>query len=489
MRSQPANVRTQTSRGRFQQPWLLPALLVAVLVAALAVRVRLASLDPWPTVDGVHYLELARQLVTTGRLSFSCFPPGWPLLIGVPLLFLDKSDPLALLRAAQAANVACGVALPLLGFRMLRPDLGRWAAFAGAVVLAFLPLNIILSKVDYSEMSYTCGLVAAWLAYRSRRWLTTGLLFGFTYLIRPEALLAGVGLLLFEAVVERRWRWRAIAGLAAFVVPYLIYIRVAGGAWGISSKDVALTLSLEAHPGWSYAGLVAGNAGRLAPMLVGLLGAPLVALAVVGMVARRGRWLLMLAPFLPVPFIINPMDVRFWQPYVPFFLLAAGLGIGALAERAARAAPAGRQRAAVVLLAVAAIGGAGAAALDDIPWIAYNAEATYGLKDAGIWLRDRVDAETIIADYKPYTAFWAGCRFVKIPDEDNAAAIVSWARNRGAQYLIVNVHVVRTLAPGLDPLLQRPLPAHLAGRLTLVQLLEYDRVEHTTAIYRIERGL
>ena len=44
--------------------------------------------------------------------------------------------------------------------------------------------------------------------------------------------------------------------------------RVAGGAWDISSKTVALTQSLEAHPGLGYAGLIGANLVKLAPLLI-----------------------------------------------------------------------------------------------------------------------------------------------------------------------------------------------------------------------------
>lgn len=469
-----------TSTTLLDSRWLAPGLLAAILAAALLLRIRFASLNEWPTVDGVNYLDQARQLLTTGRTSFSCFPPGWPLLIAAPLAFLDEGDPLQVFRAAQAANVACGALLPLLAYLALKPSLGRWWSLAGSAILAFLPQNVILSKGDLSEMSFSCGLLGSWLLYRRRSWLSAGLLFGFTYLIRPEAVLAGAGLLLHEALRERRIRWRMVVGLAVPILPYLVYVRVAGGAWGLSSKDVALSQSLQAHPGWSYFGLIAANTAKLAPMLPGMLGLPLVILAIVGLAAGRGRWMWMLAPFLPVPFIINPMVVRFWQPYLPFLLLAAGLGAGWIVRRS------GGRRWLGAAVATAALGCLGIANRDDARWVRPNTEAYYGLRDAGLWLRDRVDQETIIAAYKPYTSYWAGCRFIKIPDEESADLIVSWARNHGAEYIIANVLVTHTLAPGLDPLLQQPLPDRLARRLTLVKLFDYDIVNHNTAVYRIE---
>ena len=115
--------------------------------------------------------------------------------------------------------------------------------------------------------------------------------------------------------------------MIAVMIPYLIFIRVQTGAFDLTSKTVAVSLSLEAHPGWHYLGLIGRNLGIFLPKLAGILGLPVVLLAMWGMVKGRGPWLWLLAPLLPVPFIINPMDVRFWIPYLPVILLAAGLGV------------------------------------------------------------------------------------------------------------------------------------------------------------------
>ncbi len=440
----------------------------------------MAARNEFPTVDGVLYLEQSRELVTRGTVPFSCFPPGWPALVAVPYAFLDHDDPLALLRAGQAANVFCGTLAPLLAFFLMRPFIGPRLALLGMTLLMFAPANIVYSKNDLSEMSFTCALLGAWLLLGRDRRLTAGLVLGFAYLIRPEALLAAGGLGLWLWRKDHRPPWRLVVPLVLVMIPYLIFIRVQTGAFDLTSKTVAVQLSLEAHPGWRYPVLVVRNLGEFLPKIAGLLGLPVVLLAVWGMVRRPGPWLWLLAPLLPVPFIINPMDERFWLPYVPVILLAAGLGAVDLTGRKLLAAPWRRAVLAVLLLA-----GFGLAARDDAYWIRRNREAFYGLRDAGAWLRPRVDRDTLIAAYKPYASFWAGCRFIKYPPDLDAAALVAWSRNSGAEYMIVNVKVVHTLATGLDPLLVSPLAPQLADKVTLVELLKYDLVEHNTAIYRI----
>jgi hypothetical protein len=457
----------------------------AVMLAALAVRWWAAAGNGFPTVDGTQYLDQAWQIAFTGQVPYSCFPPGWPALVAVPLRFRDAGDPHALLASAQLLNVLLGVLLTWLTWRLLRPRLGFGPALAGAAVVAFLPQLVILAKSDLSDLAYACGLLGGWLLLERRRDLPAGLVLGFTYLVRPESALASLALIAWRWRGDRRLPWRLALGHAVFVLPYLAFLKVAGGGWDVSSKTVALSQTLEAYPGTAYLGVIARNLGLLAPLLTGQLGLPLALLAAYGTARHRGAWAWLLAPLLSVPLVINPMVVRFWLPYLPLLLLGAGLGARSLVKLAVARGRGARVPA--IILGVAVAAGLAVAAIDDAPFIHRETEAYYGLKDAGLWLRGSVTREALVADYKPYAAYWAGCRFLKYPELDSAREYALWAANHGVDYLVVNVQTVRQYLPGLDGLLVSPLPPELAARLELVQTFFYERVGDNTVVYRVRR--
>ncbi len=463
---------------------LLP---LAVVAVALAVRWWAAAHNGFPTVDGTQYLELAWRFCFRGELPYSCFPPGWPLLAAIPLRFLPADDPLAMLTAAHIANVALGTLAVWLTWLLLRPRLGFALALAGTALVALLPQDIVLGKSDLSDLAYQCGLLGGWLLLERRRDLPAALALGYTYLVRPESALASLGLIAWRWRGDRRLPWRLALGHAALVVPYLVYLRVAGGAWDVSSKTVALTLSLQQHPGLGYFGMVAHNVGLLLPLLTGQLGLPLVLLAAWGTARHRGAWAWLLAPLLSVPLVINPMVVRFWLPYVPVLLLGAGLGARSLVAAAATGRGGLARRWPALALGVAVATGLAVAAVDDAPLVKRNTEAYYGLKDAGLWLRGQTTPESLVADYKPYAPYWAGCRFLKYPEFDGALQYALWARNTSVDYLVVNVQTVRQYLPGLDGLLVSPLAPDLADKLELVHTCFYDRVGDNTVVYRVRR--
>jgi len=271
------------------------------------------------------------------------------------------------------------------------------------------------------------------------------------------------------------------------MLPYLLFLQQATGMVALSGKGFVFREAFAAYPGAAYLGLVARQTGQLLALLPGQVGLPLALLAAWGVVRARGGWAWLLAPMLAMPLVISPIGVRYWMPYVPWVLLAAGLG-----ARALRAPPAGRAtprrtRLPAAVLAVALAVGLAWAAVDDAPLVWRNTEAYHGLKDAGLWLRGVATPATKVADYKPYAPYWANCEWVKYPDLPDAGAYAIWARNLDLDYLIVNVKTVQQYLPGLDGLLVSPLPPELGARLELVHTCLYERVGDNTVVYRVRR--
>jgi len=459
------------------------ALLIPLVLSALALRAVLALGNRFPSVDGVFYMDQARRLLTGGELIFSTFPPGWPLLFTGPLFLLGVDDPIAPLRAAQLVNVVLGTAFGGLVWSVLRPEAGRWIATAGAAVALFLPRLIMASTGDMSDVTYACVIAVCWLLDHRGASLATGLLLGYAYLIRPEALLIAAGLAVLHLVEERRVPWRLLLGFAVLSLPYVLFIHAETGRWSLSSKAVVLDRTLREHPGAAYQSMILDNLRLHLFNLVRLLGLPLVALALTGAVTRPGRWLLYLVPGLLPPLFSIAMVPRFWLPMVPFVLLGAVLGGRWLLSRLF----ARRRSLGAAALAALAATGVLVASLDDIPEIGRVHEEYAGLRDAGLMLRMHVGPDTQIAAYKPYASFWAGCRHLRVPADMKAGDVVAYCREKGADYLVVNVYIALHFRPGLLDLLESPLPADLRSEVTLVKVFKYPhRDGDNTAVYRIE---
>lgn len=459
-----------------------PVALGSLIVAGLVLRWILAERNTFPNYDGVFYMEQARDLVSEGRLPFSTFPPGWPLLFTPVLMVLGLDDPAAPLRAAQALNVVLGTGFGWLTCVALARGCGRVVGLAAAALVLFLPLSLHLSRIELSDMSGACALTGAWLLWeRGRRWLP-GLLLGYAYLIRPEVLLVVVALLVHERMRTGRIGWRTGVGAMIIVVPYLLFLRVATGQWLLSSKAVFVEEAIAGLSFPSLANRTLHNAWTFSARAVQVLGWSLAALAVVGLVRRPGRWLLFLVPLAIIPFFAFNMEPRFWMPYLPFLLLAAANGFRSLKQWT----PSAARRYVTPMVSVLVLWSVLSILVRDYPLVANNQEAYIGLRESGLILRSRVTRDAVIASYKPYPSFWAWCEFTKIPDGSSLPAILAAVENAGAQYLIVDAKTVGDKRSVLQPLLVPPLPDELSRQLALVYRLTFaDAPLQNTAIFLV----
>lgn len=477
--SAPTRVTTPDIRRLLARPE--HATLAALAAATVIAYVMLAPRRDFPSYDGTYYLQIARELLQ-GRLIYSIFPPGFPALIALGLLPLGAVTPEVLLRAALVVNGIAGIAFGLLAYAFARQVIARWPAVGVAGLCWVLPLPLRLATSDLSEPTYGCLLLLGLLLLERRRPVAGGLAWGMAYLVRPEAIVSAAAIAALQ--LPRRWRLaaRLAAGTAVAVVPYLVYARAVTGRWTLSGKTVFLERALASPADADVAASYLQHARELIGMLSGTVGAGIVALALLGAVLRPHRWLAVAAPLLALPAFSFRMDARYWAPYLPLVLTCAWLGV----ERGLRLVPAARAR--VLVAAFAAllmVGNAAFTTATAMRQIAWRYEYYVGLRDAGRWLRSRAERTTLVAARKPYVSFWAGCEFARIPDGLDAAGIVDWAQTQHAQWLVVNVWEVRTVAPSMQPLSQK-LPEEFRGRIEPAEMfLIEERPEQTTYLYRV----
>ena len=132
---------------------------VAVAIGAI-VRLWAIGFQPHVTVDGTEYIAVAESLLA-GRPLPSIFPPGYPLLIALPLaLGIERVTSAALVSLVAGALLAWPV------WSLARGVLGRAAALAAALVAALHPELVRFSVLSMSESAYLLALFGAlaWFA-------------------------------------------------------------------------------------------------------------------------------------------------------------------------------------------------------------------------------------------------------------------------------------------------------------------------------------
>ena len=176
------------------------------------------------------------------------------------------------------------------------------------------------------------------------------------------------------------------------------------------------------------------------------------------------------------------MDARFLIPYLPFALLAAAYGfewiVGKITGHGIRRALSG----VVAVVTIATVLLAGYSRRD---LLRGNFEYYPAMRNAGLWLRERVTRDTIIAGRKPYVSFWAWCQYRRIPDTEGLEALVDWAEAQRCEYLVVHVGVALGMAPVLIHLIEGP-PLDLQPRVQLLRSFAIPgQPNETTFLYRI----
>ena len=188
-------------------------------------------------------------------------PPGYPLAVWITAKFVRQTIVPALpgglysslqlaettLLATQIASAIAAVLLVIPMYVTGRMLFGRVAAFAGTLLFQVIPVPAQITSDGLTEGAYLLGTATALMfAVRAMRnpgvggFLLTGLAIGASYLVRPEAMMVGLGVGLVAAYQGFQRRWPrdltlgrlAALGVGALLVagPYMIAIG------GISNK-------------------------------------------------------------------------------------------------------------------------------------------------------------------------------------------------------------------------------------------------------------
>jgi 4-amino-4-deoxy-L-arabinose transferase-like glycosyltransferase len=222
------------------------ALLVAVLLLGLGLRVDNAWEGRSPVYDAVAYASIAANLergegFTLGREATqpaSNYSPGLPLLVG-GLYGLSGG---VHQRFARVVLALAGALSVLFAYLIGRRLAGPWAGLIGAAAVAVYP-----ALLEYQGMLMTEPLAATLLsgavlamlwaddADRAARWLVPGLLLGALALTRPEYLAISLPIAVVVFARGGRGSWRPclgqaalmLAGLALAVAPWTVRNAVA----------------------------------------------------------------------------------------------------------------------------------------------------------------------------------------------------------------------------------------------------------------------
>lgn len=205
--------------------------------------------------DDARYLLLARSLaVGTGyRFTFvpgapagTHFPPAFPLALAA-LWKIAPAFPasVTLFKLLNALMLALAAMASFL-FARDRAGLAPWAAFAVAIAFAGSVPILFLDGVLFSEPFFTAALLGALMIAEhavapagaperderplARIAIAAGLAIGAVTMIRTLGIALGVGI---GIVLAYRRQWRAgalaLAGVAAFVIPWQLWTMRHGG--------------------------------------------------------------------------------------------------------------------------------------------------------------------------------------------------------------------------------------------------------------------
>jgi hypothetical protein len=463
---------------------------------ALGVLVRIPFLRAFDLVayDGTHYVREAAWILGRSPAG-GVFPIGYPSLIALFLPVVGDG-----VRAAQIVSFLGGIGAVWLVYALGSRIVSRPLALLAALALSVTPLFIRLSLMTLAESVFVFWVLLGFYFYQRGKNVLFGIAMGMAAITRPEAL--GIFALL---VLVRARPWKGLVRmLAGFVVLFALNAAVLSVTLGrFVPGDTRFALlrrtetvgrtstSWQGREQWAdfagreeYEQALQGDKGAsffggalkrypkdLALLLRHVTPAAL-ALALIGVYAKRLFLLAGLVPFVFLPFLSPRSDPRYMLLYTPILFLYAAVGLERLRPRSVRLSG-------IALFAVSAAAGV---YLNRSELVEPVSDGYQWAKKAGIEWRGRLEAGDSVADRKPFFAFYAGARYVEIPIAPYDDAIGTLAREK-VRLLVLHRDTIEPLRPALTPLLFDP--AAIRGELRYRQV-EIDPSSYV--IYEWERS-
>jgi len=478
-----------------------------ILSISFSFLIRLIFLLQIPMIetDGVFYATLGRRLISTCPWEGidAYWPPFYPFLIGVfSFIFKDLEF------SGRIVSAVLGSLLLLPAFFLIREIFQEKVARLSVILMVFHPRLMMFSQEVLSEITYTClvvaGIFTALVGFQRRKlqfFFFSGLIFGLSYLTRPEGFLIYILLSLWilcfcgfiwrmeKIKISRGLRFAVFsAGFLIFAFPYLLFVRKELGYWSISeksgynfyvsfsseyekyglappvvqtshqeSREVAIKSDktnfkpfsfIRAHP-WVVGKKAMRNILHIVlDKIPSSLTYNFTLIMLSGIFLKRRKIPYKKEEIFLLSFIILGIlgyslfivFNRFFTFLIP--ILVAWTSVGFFEwERVV-----GKRWNKLIFLFLL---------IPSIFYFSYKPMSReYDLehKKAGIWLKTNVEESSVIMSRKPYAAFYSGNLIASIPDV-SYETLVNYAKERKADYLIIDERYIPRTRPRLAFLL------------------------------------
>ena len=230
--------------------------LAAIFCIAFVLRYHFLTAYPHALMlheqDGISYMAIAKGIIEGKPLQSTIKPPFYPFVVAI-----FARLPVDLEFAARLASIIMDalIVFPLYG--LARAALSRPTSLVAATLWAFFSFSLFFSPSPLSLSTYlffllagTCLLYLCLEKDWHSGWLSlSGALFAFSYLARPEGIVAfacGAALLLICPVLGGELGKRRavrlplfLGGFLLFAVPYMVFLRNHLGYWTVTGKTEA----------------------------------------------------------------------------------------------------------------------------------------------------------------------------------------------------------------------------------------------------------